>query len=129
MELIVDTSALLAVILDEPERASIIEATEGATLMAPGALSFEIGNALTAMVKRGRLERDAVLPAWNATQRIPVQIVSVEIDAALHLALTQGIYAYDAYYLQCSLSPRRPLLTLDRRMRQVAEALGIQLVV
>ena len=129
MEVVADASALLAVVLDEPERGSIVDATEGATLIAPAALPSEIGNALTAMRKRGRIEEESVLPAWEATQEIPVQLVPVEFEAAITLALANGIYAYDAYYLHCSLSHRRPLVTLDRRMREVAENLGIRLLV
>jgi predicted nucleic acid-binding protein len=129
MEVVADASALLAVVLDEPEREPIIDATEGATLIAPPALPYEIGNALVAMEKRGRIETEAVLLAWEAAQRIPVQLLPVAIESALTLALDHGIYAYDAYYLQCSLLRRRPLVTLDRTMRRVAEKLGIQLLV
>ena len=129
MEVVADASALLAVALDEPERGSIIEATVGATLISPLALPYEIGNALVALRKKKRIEDKAILPAWEATQQIPVQLVPVQIDAALALALAHGIYAYDAYYLHCSLSRRRPLLTLDRKMREVAGILGIQLLV
>lgn len=129
MEVVTDASALLAVVLDEPERGSIIDATEGASLIAPLALPFEIGNALIAMRKRKQIEEEVILPAWRATQRIPVQLVPVEVEAALTLALTHGIYAYDAYYLHCSLSHRRPLVTLDRKMREVATTLGLRLLV
>lgn len=129
MEVVTDASALLAVILDEPERGSIIDATQGATLISPLALPYEIGNALIAMRKRGRIEEDAILPAWNAAQQIPIQLVAVEMENALALALANGIYAYDAYYLQCSLSLRRPLLTLDGKMREVAQKLDIRLLV
>jgi len=129
MEVVTDASALLAVVLDEPERAAIIEATQGATLISPLALPYEIGNALVAMRKRGRIEEEAILPAWQATQLIPVQLVPVEMDKALALALAHGIYAYDAYYLHCSLVQRRPLLTLDRKMRDVAKVLKLRLLV
>ena len=129
MEVVADASALLAVVLDEPERGAIIEATKGATLMAPSALPYEVGNALIAMVRRGRIEHEMVLRAWKATQRIPVQLISLDMESALALALANGIYAYDAYYLQCSLSPKRPLVALDRKMREVAEYLGIELLV
>jgi len=128
MEVVADASALLAVVLDEPERGAIIDATEGATLIAPPALPYEIGNALVAMGKRGRLEEEEILPAWEATQQIPVQLMPVAIEAALALALAHGIYAYDAYYLQSSLSRRCPLITLDRAMRRAAAQLGIQLL-
>jgi predicted nucleic acid-binding protein len=129
MEVVADASALIAVVLDEPERGSIIAATEGATLISPLALPHEIGNALIAMHKRGRIEKEVILPAWRATQQIPVQLVPVEMETALTLALAHGIYAYDAYYLQCSLSRQRPLVTLDRKMRDVAGELGIRLLV
>jgi predicted nucleic acid-binding protein len=81
------------------------------------------------MRKRGRIEEEVILPAWRATQRIPVQLVPVEVEAALVLALDNGIYAYDAYYLQCSLARRLPLVALDRKMREVAKNLGIRLLV
>lgn len=129
MEVVTDASALLAVVLDEPERRFIIDATQGATLISPRVLPYEIGNALIALRKRGRIEEDAILPAWNAAQQIPIQLVPIEIEDALALALANGIYAYDAYYLHCSLSLRRPLLTLDRKMREVAQKLDIRLLV
>ena len=129
MEVVADASALLAVVLDEPERDSIIAATQEATLVAPLALPYEIGNALAAMRKRGRLEEREILPAWRATQKIPVQLVSIQMETALTLALAHGLYAYDAYYLQCSLSHRRPLVTLDRKMREIAGKLDIRLLV
>jgi predicted nucleic acid-binding protein len=126
MEVVTDASALLAVVLDEPERPAIIEATAGATLMAPEALPFAVGNALTAMLKRGRLEAETAMETWSAAQRIPVQLLPVQIDAAIALAATHGMYAYDGYYLQCALAHRRPLVTLDRRLQQVAAELGVR---
>jgi predicted nucleic acid-binding protein len=129
MEVVTDASAVLAVALGEPERERLVAATRGVTLLAPQALPWEIGNALTAMHKRGRIDEETLFPAWRATQQIPVQLVPVEMEAALALALEQGIYAYDAYYLHCSLSHRRPLVTLDRKMREVAEDLKIRLLV
>ena len=129
MDVVTDASALLAVVLNEPERDSIIEATQGASLISPHALPFEIGNALIAMRKRRRIEEEVILPAWRAAQQIPVRLVSVEIADALSLALAHGIYAYDAYYLQCALSNRKPLVSLDGKMREVAEELDIELLV
>jgi len=46
----------------------------------------------------------------------------------LLLAGRLRIYAYDAYFLQCSLETKCPLLTLDGGMKRLAEQLEITLV-
>lgn len=43
MDVVIDTSALIAVIVDEPERHRIIEFTTGNTLIGPGSIPWEIG--------------------------------------------------------------------------------------
>ncbi|GAB6044228.1 hypothetical protein JCM17961_49130 [Endothiovibrio diazotrophicus] len=60
--------------------------------------------------------------------RIPVRLVGVEVLESLRIALEYGIYAYDAYFLQCARVFSLPLLTLDRRMVQVAGRLGIKVL-
>jgi predicted nucleic acid-binding protein len=54
--------------------------------------------------------------------------VSVDVQASLQIALEHNIYAYDAYFLQCARAFAHPLLTLDHRMQQVADQLGIKLL-
>lgn len=39
-----------------------------------------------------------------------------------------GIYAYDAYMLECALRYRTPLLSLDRSQCEVARTLDIDVV-
>jgi predicted nucleic acid-binding protein len=45
------------------------------------------------------------------------------------MAIRFNIYAYDAYYLQCCIENRLPLISLDNRMCDVARSLGIKVVV
>src|ERR1700747_47959 len=52
VEIVIDTSALLAVSGEQPERAALIRLTRGATLVAPASVHWEVGNALSAMFKR-----------------------------------------------------------------------------
>ncbi len=52
MDIISDTNIFLAVALDEPEKDNIIQLTSESDAIAPEILPYEIGNALTAMVKR-----------------------------------------------------------------------------
>jgi len=128
MKIVADTNTFLAVALDEPEKSQIVRATMGHDLVAPEVLPFEIGNALTAMLKKGAISPEEVPAAWHAVQAIPVDLRGLDMPAALALAVRFGVYAYDAYFLECALSLRLPLLTLDRGMKHIARELSIPLV-
>lgn len=125
MKVVVDTSVLIAVALGEPERDGLIRAADGHNLIAPDALSCEIGNALSAMVKKRILFADEVPAAWEAVQAIPVELRPIDFLSALEIAVRFRAYAYDAYYLDCALRLRAPLLTLDRTMKRIAGELFI----
>lgn len=128
MKIVADTNIFLAVSLNETVRDRIVDLTNGTSITAPEILPYEIGNALSAMVKRKKLTKAEALEAENITNRIPVRLVSVDIHHSLQIAVEHNIYAYDAYFLQCAKGYSFPLLTLDKRMKQVAEQLGIQIL-
>jgi len=128
MRVVADANVFLAVALEEPERAGIIEICRGRTLIAPEVLPFEIGNALSALVRRDRLSLKEAQAAWRVCAAISVELRGVDVEASLELAMRHGIYAYDAYYLQCAASLRSPLLTLDRRLERVARLVGVKIV-
>jgi len=128
MKIIADTNTFIAVALNEPEKKGIINLTEGHDLVAPEVLPFEIGNALTAMVKRKTLLADDAVLAWDTIQQIPVDLRRINISEALKIAMQHNIYAYDAYFLECALNQRSPLLTLDRQMKEIARKIGIQVM-
>ena len=128
MNIISDTNIFLAVALDEPEKDRIIQLSTGTDAIAPEILPYEIGNALSSMVKRKQLSHDEAFAVQERASFIPVRLVSVDIQQALKLALDFNIYAYDAYFLQCAKSLSRPLLTLDKRMKQVAAKLNIEVL-
>ena len=128
MNLVADTNIFLAIALDEPQKGHIIEATSDAVLSAPEILPYEIGNALSAMIKRGRISKVEALAAEKAANLIPVRLVSIDIQKALELAIEYNIYAYDAYFLFCAKSLTQSLMSLDKRMKQVAHDLGINVL-
>jgi predicted nucleic acid-binding protein len=128
MKVVADTNAFLAVALGEQDKQAIVDATRGSDLIAPEILPYEIGNALSSLFRRGLVSSSQALAAWEATQRIPVESRPVDIMRALALATEQRIFAYDAYFLECALQARAPLLTLDKKMRAVAQQIGIPLV-
>lgn len=125
-KIVVDASAVLAVILDEPEKPALVTQTEGATLLAPGCLSWEIGNAFSAILKRSRMNLESASKGLSIFEMIPIQEMEVSLAEALILSERHDIYAYDAYYLQLAKRSSLPLLTLDRRMAEVAQQENIQ---
>jgi len=127
-EIVTDVSAILAVLLNEPSRANIERVTTGANLAAPGCVRWEVGNALYSAVKRDRIDASKAAAVYREFEQIPIRILKVDIEASIHIAAQERIPTYDAYYLQCADAYKRPLLTLDNRMRDVAQALGIRVL-
>jgi len=123
MLIVADSSIFLATVLDEPEKTRIIELTRGCISYAPEILPYEIGNALSAMVKRGRLTDTEAIDAFDRYRRIPVYLVPIAVEQALTLASTFNIYAYDAYFLLCARTLKPS--ALDRGMRHIARQLNL----
>ena len=124
----VDTSALLAVLLREPARPGILNATDNSRLAAAPSLPWEVGNALVAGVRRRRLTPAQAHDAWTSYQQVPIRLVQIDIARALALATSLRVYAYDAYVLETARLERTPLLTLDRGMARAARTMGLPLV-
>ncbi|MES9882728.1 MAG: type II toxin-antitoxin system VapC family toxin [Sedimenticola sp.] len=128
MNITSDTNIFLAVALDAPEKGRIIQLTSELDAVAPEILPYEIGNALSAMIKRKQITHDEALSAQRTASLIPVRLISIDIQKALKLAIKFNIYAYDAYFLQCAKAMSIPLITLDKRMKQVAAKLSIEVL-
>lgn len=128
MNLVVDTSALIAVILNEPSKAKIITLTENATLIAPLPLHWEMGNAFSVMLKRKRYTYDEITKAILSYHQIPIRFVGVDLGEAIEVANRLGIYAYDAYILQCSIEQNIPILTLDGGLIYAAKRAKVQVL-
>jgi len=128
MDVVADTNIFLAVALNESHKQKIIEITANSTAIAPEVLPYEIGNALSAMVKRNRISSAEALEALNYANSIPVRLVEVDIASSLNLALENNMYSYDAYFLHSAQSLSYPLLTLDVRLRKIAVSLNINVL-
>jgi predicted nucleic acid-binding protein len=127
-QVVVDTSALIAVLTADQARDRLIAQTRGAELLAPGSVHWETGNALSALLKRRRLKLAEVQAALTAYARIPIRLVEVELGSALELADRLGLYAYDAYLMACARQYGAPLLTLDPRLGRAAHEAGVRVL-
>jgi predicted nucleic acid-binding protein len=128
VDVIVDTSVLIAVLTGDPARDHLIARTQGADLLAPGSVHWEVGNAFSALLKRRRLKLAEVQAALAAYAQIPIRVVDVDLAGALELADRFGLYAYDAYLMACARRQRAPLLTLDARLGRAAREAGVDLM-
>lgn len=128
MDVVVDTSVIIAVIANEPERDALIKATKGADLMAPHSVHWEIGNALSAMLRRKRVPLARALEAVRIYRQIPIRFVDVELEDSLKIAGVLGIYAYDAYLIRCALKYRSPLISLDGSLIESAKQMKAELI-
>lgn len=126
--IIVDTSAIIAVLTNEQHKQQLINHAQDQSLVAPSSLHWEIGNAFSAMMKRGRINFHQVCQAMESYANIPIRFVETDLMDALDISNKLGIYAYDAYMLACATKYRAPLLTLDSGLASAAQQIGIKVL-
>ena len=126
MDIVIDTSAIVAVIANEPERPAIVRLTMGANVVAPASVHWGVGNAFSAMFKRNRISLAQSIEAINNYKQMKLRFVDIDLNEALEISHRLGLYAYDAYVLACAFKLRSPLLTLDTRLASVTPAAGIR---
>ena len=125
-DLVADTSTIIAVIANEPEKPLLVAKTRGYDLVAPRSLYWEIGNAFSAMIKRGRITLKQAKAAIEIYEQIPINLVDVDLKQALEIVDKHKVYAYDAYTIACALNRGCPLLTLDGGFVYAAKATGVE---
>lgn len=128
MDIVVDASAIIAVIANEPERGVLVDATAGADLIAPYSVNWEIGNAFSAVLRRKRISLQQALKAIEVYETISLRFLDVELRQSLETAAKLNIYAYDAYLIQCALKYKSPLLSLDRSLIDSARQIGVDVL-
>jgi len=128
MDIVIDASAILAVIVDEPERDRVVEMVSGHSLVGPGSIPWEVGNAFSSMLKQDRLSLRDAKRGLSIFQSIPIRYLPVDLENAVSIAHANNMYAYDAYFLDCASRHAAPLLTLDRPLKRAAARTGVHVL-
>ena len=128
MNLVVDTSVIIAVITNEEHKSQLIEISKGADLIAPASIHWEIGNAFSAMFKRNRISFEQATSALEAYNQIPIRFYDVSLSTALEIAHRLNLYAYDAYVIACALKHNSPVVSLDNSLLDAAHRAGADTV-
>jgi predicted nucleic acid-binding protein len=126
--IVVDASAVIAVIANEPERAQLISLTKGMAFVAPASLNWEVGNAFSAMLKRKRITEDQAIRAIGIFKTITIEKFEVDIESAIRLAARFNLYAYDAYLIECAIEQSLPLITLDKNLVKATKQAGVTVI-
>jgi predicted nucleic acid-binding protein len=129
MEILLDASAIIAVIADEPDAQTVINCTQNATIVSPSIISCEIANALTRMMRKNVIvSEEQMLALIRNFKFIPIKIVDIDIEKALKIAWRYKIYAYDAFYLEVAKRLQLPFVTFDGGMRKIGKELGLNIL-
>ena len=128
MKIIVDTSVIIAVITNESHKQLLVTLAEGSDLIAPSSVHWEVGNAFSAMLRRNRIALTDAYAALRVYEEIPIQFVEVDLDTTLKLCDTYNLYAYDAYVMECAVTFKAPLLTLDTILAATAKEAGVKVL-
>jgi predicted nucleic acid-binding protein len=112
---VVDASALCAVLFGEPEGKAIKDALDDAALVAPALLSFEVANVCVMKFRRHGHSTEMTL-ALNLFGRLDIAFMAVDLAEVVRLAGETRLTAYDASYLWLAQSLNTELITLDQEL-------------
>lgn len=118
--LVVDASAVAALVFVEPEADELAARLRGADLAAPQLLAYEVANVAAVKLRRRLVARQAAAAALALFGRLDVRLHPVAAGDAFDTAAETGLTAYDGAYLWLARALRAPLVTLDRRVARAA---------
>ena len=78
------------------------------------------------MFKQDRLTIDEAQKGLVIFDSIPLRYIKPDFVNVLNLSKQINMYAYDAYFLDCAIRHRAPLLTLDRKLKAAAQSLNVE---
>ena len=128
MNMVIDTSAIIASVMRGPERDALAEAASGHVLIAPGYVRWEVCQALSVMIRQKGIDVVEARRGMEILDNIPLRYVDVDMAQVLSIASRMKGVAADAFLLETAIRYNAPLLTLDRSLSRAAESLGIDVV-
>jgi predicted nucleic acid-binding protein len=133
--LVLDCSVTLARIFPDewtPEVLRVFDENLTYGAWVPSIWRIELANVLSISVRKGRMTRERRDESFADLSLLPIAIDLETGDrawsATLTLADRHRLTLYDATYLELALRRSLPLATLDRELRNAAQAEGIKLL-
>ena len=131
--IVVDASAVNAVLLGERDGASVLEVlAEHELLCAPALLAYEVANVLAMSRRAGRIDEREASAALAEFTGLPWAFEShctaIALEAIGRLCASRGLTASDAAYVELAARRSCPIVTFDDAMRKAARAEGVQVL-
>ena len=124
-ELVIDASCILEFLLNQTNKDSVVKTVGAARLVAPSCLPFEIGNAVSKLIKRKLISIYDGVSVYHEFARIPMRMMEPDISNAIVIAGETESYAYDSYYISLAKQLSLPLYTMDETMKTNAVSRGV----
>ena len=121
--IVIDASAVAAVLFDEPEGLIVVDRSGGALLAAPSLLSYEVANICWKKLRRNPEKREEILASHGRLELLKIQQLEVDYGAVVVMAERTGLTAYDAAYLWLARTLGVELVSLDERLLRAAAKL------
>ena len=120
MKLVLDTSVVVALLASDEEQDHFLDIISKYDYVCSTSIVPELGNAVSAMFKRGRINLNQGLAIVDGFSKLDIQLVDLNLTRAVEISNSYHIYAYDAYVLECAERLQIGFVTLDNKMLVVA---------
>ena len=126
MAVVVDASAIAAIMFGEPDGSALADELAGETLLAPTLIDFELTNLALKKSRKRPETTSLILMALQAALSLPISRVSVPGMEVFALSARTGLSAYDASYVWVARSRDARLVTLDRALSRASSERSIE---
>lgn len=119
---VIDASALAAVVFREPRHEEVTGRLRGATLVSPRLMPYELTNIAQRKILQRPDQEAAITRALERAlaEDFAITLSDVEFEEVLALALETRLTAYDASYLWLARHMQADLVTLDQELAAAA---------
>ncbi len=119
-DIVIDASCILEFLLNQESKNLVVEKVGNYQLVAPQCIPYEIGNAVSKLMKRKLISIFDGVAVYHEFSRIPLRLVEPDIPDSIMIAGNTESYAYDSYYISVAKRLGMPLFTLDEGMKKNA---------
>jgi predicted nucleic acid-binding protein len=124
-DIVIDASCVLEFLLNQESKDYVVQKVGERSLVAPQCMPYEIGNAVSKLMKRKLISIVDGVAVYHEFARIPVRFVEPDIPDSILIAGNTDSYAYDSYYISVAKRLGMPLFTLDDTMKSNAQKQGV----